>query len=81
MVKLVHMAIVNCDRYDVEELGKALKQIKEKLGNKYEFLITNDRIQARDPKMLFKEYKLLIEEMKKLYELYEEKEKKLEEKK
>jgi len=71
MVKIIHFAIVNGDRYDVEQLGKALKKVRDDLKNEYEFLITNDRVQPRDPINLFKEYEALYFSLKELSDKYE----------
>lgn len=70
------MAVIGSDRYDIEKLGNALKKVKDSLGGEFEFLITNDRITVRDPEMLFKEYRALLDSMQELYLKYKDKEKK-----
>jgi hypothetical protein len=71
--KLVYFQIINGDATTIQQLGEALKDIKERSGLDIEFLIGNENIQLRDVKYMLDElYKLykfekdLIEKREKL---------------
>ena len=78
MVKIVHMALINGNVKDVENLGQHLKKVVEDTKGEYEFLVTNDRVQVRDPRDLLEEYKSLIMSFEEVVGKYTEKEKEAE---
>jgi hypothetical protein len=61
VTKIVYFQVIDGTPEIIEQLGKALKDIKERSGLDIEFLLGNENIQLRDTKYL-------IDELYKLYQ-------------
>ena len=57
--KLIHVTVFDSDINQINELKKYLNTVKENLSFEIEFLVTNDKVELRDVKVLINElYKL-----------------------
>ena len=66
--KLIHVTIFDGDINQANELKKHLLKIKENLPFEVEFLVTNDKVELRDVKVLIGELYTLYKKDKKLKE-------------
>jgi len=66
--KLIHVTIFDSDINQVNELKKYLTKLKETLPFEVEFLVTNDKVELRDIKVLINELYNLYKRDKKLKE-------------
>ena len=54
-VKILHCKVIGGNSADIYEIGKALKDFKEKLPFRLECIVTNDNVELRDIDCLLKE--------------------------
>jgi len=61
--KIIHVQVVEGTQEQIGVLGKALKELKDKLPFDVEFMVTNDAIQLRDVKYLIDELYTLYKQV------------------